>query len=63
MPGKPQLVIIADDDRDDSLFLLSALLASPREPNIIAVPNGDELIHILEVVCPHMVFLDVNMPK
>ena len=63
MPGDPQLVIIADDDRDDSLFLLSALLALPRELNIIAVPNGKELINILEVVCPHIVFLDVNMPK
>ena len=63
MPGEPQLIIIADDDRDDSLFLLSALLSLPDELNIIAVPNGEELIKILETVSPQIIFLDINMPK
>ena len=29
MPCEPNLIIIADDDRDDCLFLLSALLSTP----------------------------------
>jgi DNA-binding response OmpR family regulator len=63
MQGEPQLIIIAEDDRDDSLFLLTALFSLPRELTIIAVPNGEELINILEVVSPHIIFLDINMPK
>ena len=63
MRYNPQLIVIADDDRDDTLFLLSALLSLPRELTIIAVPNGAELIKILEVVSPQIIFLDINMPK
>jgi len=63
MRREPQLVIIADDDRDDSLALLTVLLSLPRELNIIAVSNGQELINILGRVCPDFIFLDINMPK
>jgi len=63
MQREPNIVIVADDDIDDSLFLLSVLLSMSRELTVIAVRNGERLIHILEVVSPNYVFLDINMPK
>lgn len=63
MPLEPTLIIIADDDPDDSLFLLTVLLSMPFEFTIITVPNGDRLINILEFVSPQFIFLDINMPK
>jgi DNA-binding response OmpR family regulator len=63
MRPEPNIVIIADDDRDDSLFLLSVLLSMSRELTVISVPNGEKLINILETVTPHFIFLDINMPK
>ena len=63
MNGQPNIVIIADDDCDDSLFLLTVLLSMPLELTVITVPNGERLIHILEFVSPNFIFLDINMPK
>ena len=63
MPREPNLIIIADDDRDDSLYLLTALLSLPLELTIVTVPNGERLIKILEFVSPHLIFLDINMPR
>ena len=34
----------------------------PLELTIITVPNGERLMNILEVVSPHFIFLDINMP-
>ena len=59
----PNLIIIADDDSDDALFLLTVLLSMPLELTVITVPNGERLIKILEVVSPHFIFLDINMPS
>jgi len=63
MHREPNLIIIADDDPDDSLFLLTALLSLPLELTVITVPNGERLISILEKVSPQIIFLDINMPK
>src|SRR6185295_16526177 len=63
MSDEQNIVIIADDDRDDSLILLSVLLSMSRELTVITVPNGEKLINILEKVSPHFIFLDINMPK
>src|ERR1700730_4365315 len=60
---EPNTIIIADDDADDSLFLLEALLSLPLELTVINVPNGERLIDVLEAVSPHFIFLDINMPK
>ncbi len=56
-------IIIADDDADDSLFLLQALFAMKLELTVITVPNGQRLIDVLELVSPNYIFLDINMPK
>jgi DNA-binding response OmpR family regulator len=63
MLDERNIVIIADDDRDDSLFLLSVLLSISPELTVITVPDGEELINILETVSPQFIFLDINMPK
>jgi len=63
MNGEPNLIIIADDDSDDILFFLTALLSRPIELTVITVPNGERLIEILEAVSPNFIFLDINMPK
>ena len=60
---EPNTIIIADDDADDSLFLLQALLAMKPELTVIIVPNGQKLIDVLELVSPNYIFLDINMPK
>ena len=59
---EPNIIIIADDDTDDSLFLLQVLLSLPQELIVIAVPNGEKLIGVLERVSPQFIFLDINMP-
>jgi len=63
MCSDPNIVIVADDDTDDSLFLLQVLLSLPQELIVIAVPNGEKLISVLEGVSPQFIFLDINMPK
>jgi DNA-binding response OmpR family regulator len=63
MHVEPNLVVIADDDCDDSLFLLSALLSTFPELTVVTVSNADRLISILEKVSPQFIFLDINMPK
>ena len=56
-------IIIADDDVDDSLFLVEALRALNLELVIINVSNGEGLIHVLDSISPSLIFLDINMPK
>ena|SRR5206468_1978818 len=63
MRSEPWVVIVADDDHDDTLVLLTALLSLAHELTVIAVSNGVELINILGKVNPHFIFLDINMPK
>ena len=63
MSCEPNIIIIADDDADDSLFLLRALLTVKIELTVIIVPNGQRLIDVLESVSPKYIFLDINMPK
>ncbi len=63
MNSIPTTIILADDDPEDSLFLLEVLLRLPIELTVIAVPNGEQLISILDSVSPQVIFLDINMPK
>jgi len=63
MISEPNLIIIADDDSDDCLFLSSVLLSMPIELSVIIVPNGERLINMLKAVSPQFIFLDINMPK
>lgn len=59
-------LIIAEDDLDDQLLLRDALADNGIEPaQTLYVKNGDELIQQLKSSPdqPHMVLLDLNMPK
>jgi DNA-binding response OmpR family regulator len=59
----PNTIIIADDDADDSLFLVEALRALNLGLVIINVPNGQMLVNMLDSISPSFIFLDINMPK
>ena len=63
MCSEPNIVIVADDDTDDSLFLLQVLLSLPQQLIVISVPNGEKLLSVLKSFCPQFIFLDINMPK
>ena len=63
MHCEPNLIVIADDDSEDSLFLLAALLSVGSELTVVIVRNGERLLEILESVSPQLIFLDINMPK
>jgi DNA-binding response OmpR family regulator len=60
---QPNTIIIADDDMDDSLFLVEALRTLHLELIIINVPNGQRLIDVLGSISPRLIFMDINMPK
>ena len=63
MHCEPTLIVIADDDSDDSLFLLAAVQSMGSELTVVIVSNGESLLQILESVSPQLIFLDINMPK
>lgn len=57
-------IIIADDDPDDILLFRDALDQLPMLLQVITVPNGEQLVAILNEIetLPDIVFLDLNMP-
>ena len=63
MHCEPNLVVMADDDSDDTLFLLTALLSMRRDFSVIVVRTGDRLLELLESVSPRFIFMDINMPR
>jgi CheY-like chemotaxis protein len=63
----PQLnVLLADDDLDDYTFFKTALNALPLTTYLTAVKDGHELMELLHTETyqlPHVLFLDINMPR
>ena len=63
----PQLnVLLADDDLDDYTFFKTALDALPLTTELAAVKDGQELMELLNTESyplPHVLFLDINMPR
>lgn len=62
----PFNVLLADDDIDDCGFFEEALLNFPLATNYNCVHNGEQLMNLLagnEAVLPHVIFLDLNMPR
>ena len=55
-------IVLADDDQDHA-FLFERILHKVH-PNIklSIARNGEELLNLLQVVTPHLVFLDLRMP-
>lgn len=58
-------IIIADDDVDDKLLILEALVENGIEKDtIVLTSDGDELLEVLRrFKKPCIVFLDLNMPR
>jgi len=66
MSLKPLNLLLADDDFDDRYFFREALETLPLSTSLIAVQDGEQLIHLLSKgtsELPDAVFLDLNMPR
>ncbi len=66
MKEKPKVVLLADDDEDDRLFLTEALLKIDSDIKIIQAENGAELVEIIDQKKfegdPALIVVDMNMP-
>jgi CheY-like chemotaxis protein len=59
-------VLLADDDIDDCLFFKRALKELDIVTHLIAVHDGEQLMHLLlneTTLLPDILFLDLNMPR
>lgn len=59
-------VLLADDDEDDRMFFTEAFKEIKMKTAVHAVNDGVELMNYLnktDVVLPHVLFLDLNMPR
>jgi len=66
MDNSPINLILADDDDDDCDFFKEALDELPLATNLLTVHDGQELMQYLtqeENTLPHVLFLDLNMPR
>lgn len=67
------VLVVADDDEDDRLLLREALDRCGFPGRVLAFPDGEGLLHYLgrlgeeiekgPVARPHVVLLDLNMPR
>ena len=59
-------ILLADDDDDDRLFFVDAFKELKINTKVDVFTDGVELMNYLNkegVVLPHILFLDLNMPK
>lgn len=59
-------ILLADDDADDCLFFKQALDGFNPTPNLSIVNDGEQLMEYLtanSANLPHVLFLDINMPR
>src|SRR5688572_21641475 len=71
-PGRPAVILMADDDADDRLLAQDALAESKIPSELRFVENGEELMDYLRrrgkfsapsAPRPDVILLDLNMPK
>lgn len=71
-PGRPTVILMADDDADDRLLAQDALAESKVPGELRFVENGEELMDYLQrrgkfsavsSPRPGLILLDLNMPK
>ena len=55
-------VVLADDDRDHGTLFKMVLKQVDPSKHLTIVRNGDELIQLLKITRPDLIFLDLNMP-
>lgn len=66
MTNKPMQIILADDDEDDRMFFSDAINEIKMNTITKLFNDGVELMSYLkqtDAILPHIVFLDLNMPK
>ena len=67
MIPRTKVVLLADDDEDDRLFLTEALLKVDPAILIVQAESGVELVEIIEQEKfegdPALIVLDMNMPR
>src|SRR4051812_17646870 len=66
MPKEPIRILLADDDEDDRLFFKDAIEDLKMDTIVTTVNDGIQLMNYLnehEHHLPHVVFLDLNMPR
>jgi CheY-like chemotaxis protein len=59
-------ILLADDDRDDSILFQDILDELPLSTHLTTVYNGEQLMQLLnetEEQLPDVLFLDLNMPR
>jgi CheY-like chemotaxis protein len=57
-------ILLAEDDDDDSMFFTSAVSEIDPGFKVIRSRDGVELMNQLKNdICPHILFLDINMPR
>jgi len=59
-------ILIADDDEDDRTFFSDAMMELKMNNKLTLFNDGKELMDYLanpDVVLPHLLFLDLNMPR
>jgi len=59
-------ILLADDDEDDRQFFKEAFEEIKIQTNVITVNDGVELMNLLNQdvnPMPHILFLDLNMPR
>ncbi len=66
MGNEPLNIVFADDEENDRLLFLDAIKELKIKTNVHTVNDGIELMEYLNNagnVLPHLLFLDLNMPK
>ncbi|MBP7239348.1 MAG: response regulator [Saprospiraceae bacterium] len=66
MDSKPIQIILADDDESDRTNFMDALEESRIKTVVFTVKDGVELMELLskeDTPVPHLLFLDLNMPR
>lgn len=66
MESKPLHILLADDDESDRLIFTDAFSELDVKTIVHTVNDGDELMEWLNqdsVKLPHILFLDLNMPR
>jgi len=66
MPKEPIRILLADDDEDDRLFFKEAFDEIKLNTSVSLVNDGVELMNYLTMdgnQLPHILFLDLNMPR
>jgi CheY-like chemotaxis protein len=63
--SRTRLILLADDDKDDSILFQEILEELALPTQLETVNNGERLMQLLneKLILPDILFLDLNMPR